>query len=292
MVPEITSMQNGYAFLKFALFRRLQRAISGVRVSEKLNATFGNDVFAIGSAMDKVSTFFSLLEDEVPELVEHFKLLLAEFNASIVGNMLHRPEDQNALFAIQRVVRERLGIHVELAASIRQNPNMRNSVNAGQPFAVTGGRDPDAAEIHQLARNVLQQDLAPIRGLRDLFLRAMARVPAPANVDARFEFGLGRHQQGTNAGAFGGRVATVAVGVQAAATIVGAHQAVRADRLATSTAAGTATYWKRTREAAASPAFARPTRGAPTRAALCATPVTAAPVSRLSCTRRRRAPDT
>jgi flagellar biosynthesis protein FlhG len=190
MVPEITSMQNGYAFLKFALFRRLQRAISGVRVSEKLNATFGNDVFAIGSSMDKVSTFFSLLEDEVPELVEHFKLLLAEFNASIVGNMLHRPEDQNALFAIQRVVRERLGIHVELAASIRQNPNMRNSVNTGQPFAVTGGRDPDAAEIHQLARNVLQQDLAPIRGLRERFLRAMARVPAPANVDARFEFGL------------------------------------------------------------------------------------------------------
>jgi flagellar biosynthesis protein FlhG len=191
MVPEITSLQNGYAFLKFALFRRLQRATASVRSSEKVTAAFGKDVFGIGSAMDKVSTFFSLLEDEVPDLVAHFQLLLAEFNARLVGNMLHRPEDRNALFAMQRMIRDRLGIDVELAAALRQNANIRNSVNSGRPFATNAlHTDPDSAEINQLAAKLLHQDLAPIRKLREDFMRAMNRVPLDPNLDKRFQFGL------------------------------------------------------------------------------------------------------
>lgn len=191
MVPEITSLQNGYAFLKLALFRRLQRAIAGVRVSEKLTAAFGKNVFEIGSGMDRVSTFFSLLEDEVPELVAHFRLLLAEFNACLVGNMLHRPEDKNALFAMQRMFRERLGIQVELAAALRQNANIRSSVNTGRPFALNAlHTDPDSAEINQLAARLLHQDLKPLLRIREEFLRAMKRVPLDPDFDARFGFGL------------------------------------------------------------------------------------------------------
>lgn len=191
MVPEITSLQNGYAFLKFALFRRLQRAIAGVRAADKVTAAFGKDVFEIGSAMDKVSTFFSLLEDEVPELVEHFRLLLAEFNPRLVGNMLHRPEDRNALFAMQRMIRERLGVEIDVAAALRQNSNIRNSVNTGRPFATNAiHTDPDSAEINQLAAKLLHQDLTPVRKLREEFLRAMNRVPLDPDLDRRFQFGL------------------------------------------------------------------------------------------------------
>lgn len=191
MVPEITSLQNGYAFLKFALFRRLQRASANLRAAEKVTAAFGKEVFEIGSAMDKVSTFFSLLEDEVPELVASFRLLLDEFNAQLVGNMLHRPEDRNSLFAMQRMIRERLGIPIEVAGGLRHNTNIRTSVNTGRPFATNAlHADPDSAEITQLAARLLQQDLAPIRKLREEFLRAMNRAPADPDLDSRFQFGL------------------------------------------------------------------------------------------------------
>lgn len=191
MVPEITSLQNGYAFLKIALFRRLQRASAGLRASEKLTAAFGKDTFEIGSTMDRVSTFFALLEDEVPELVANFRLLLAEFNAHLIGNMLHKPADRNALFAIQRMVRERLDIEFQVAAGIRQNDKVRNSVNSGRPFAVDAPRnDPDLAELMQLATRLVQQDLAPIRKLRADFLRAMKTRPLDPGYDAKFEFGL------------------------------------------------------------------------------------------------------
>lgn len=191
MVPEITSLQNGYAFLKIALFRRLQRASQGLRAAEKLNEAFGKDTFEIGSAMDKVSTFFTMLEDEVPELVTAYKLLLAEFNARLVGNMLHKPTDRNALFAIQRMVKERLDIQIDVGAGIRQNPLVRASVNSGRPFAMDAPRnDPDMVELTSFATRLLQQDLSPLRKLREQFQKAMKARPRDPALDSKFEFGL------------------------------------------------------------------------------------------------------
>lgn len=191
MVPEITSLQNGYGFLKVALFRRFQRAIVGMRASEKLTAAFGDDAFEIGSTMDRVSTFFSMLEDEVPELVASFRMLLQEFNAQIVGNMLHTPADRNALFAIQRMIRERLGLEVGIAAGVSQNIHVRNSVNTGRPFAIDAAPgDPDLRELRQLATTILQQDLSQVRKLRESFLREMRKRPIDPQLDARFDFGF------------------------------------------------------------------------------------------------------
>ncbi len=192
MVPEITSLQNGYSFLKIALFRRLQRAVNGMGASQKIAAAFGDDAFEIGSAMDRVSTFFAMLEDDVPELVASFRSLLQEFNVRIVGNMLHTTADRNALFAMQRMIRDRLGLDVEVAAGVSQNPQVRNSVNTGRPFAtVASHTDPDLRELRKLAETVLQQDLSAVRKLRADFVRELRRRPAvDPNLDARFDFGF------------------------------------------------------------------------------------------------------
>jgi hypothetical protein len=132
-----------------------------------------------------------MIEDEVPELVASYRLLLAEFNALLVGNMLHKPADRNALFAIQRMIRERLDIDVQVAAGLRHNPQVRASVNDGRPFATTAPHnDPDLKEVNQLAQRILQQDLAPIRKLREDFMRALKKRPIDPNLDSKFEFGL------------------------------------------------------------------------------------------------------
>jgi len=192
MVPEITSLQNGYSFLKIALFRRFQLAVAGMGASQKLAAAFGDDAFEIGSTMDRVSTFFTMLEDEVPELVATFRLLLQEFNARIVGNMLHTTADRNALFAMQRMMRDRLGLEVEILAGVSQNAAVRNSVNTGRPFAVDAAHtDPDLRELRQLAQTVLQQDLASVRRLRADFMRELRkRPPLDPDLHTKFDFGF------------------------------------------------------------------------------------------------------
>lgn len=192
MVPEITSLQNGYSFLKIALFRRLQLAVAGMGASQKLSAAFGDDAFEIGSTMDKVSTFFAMLEDDVPELVASFRLLLQEFNVQLVGNMLHTTADRNAMFAMQRMIRDRLNLDAEIAAGVTQNPRVRASVNTGRPFSLDAPHtDPDLRELRKLAATVLQQDLSTVRKLRAAFVRELRkRPPLVANLDARFDFGF------------------------------------------------------------------------------------------------------
>ena len=141
--------------------------------------------------MDKVSTFFTMLEDEVPDLVASFRMLLDEFNAVLVGNMLHKAADRNSLFAIQRMISERLSINVEVAAALGHNPAVRASVNDGRPFATTAPYgDPNMREINQLAQRLLSQDLSRQRKIREDFMRAMKKRPMDPNLHARFEFGL------------------------------------------------------------------------------------------------------
>ena len=192
MVPEITSLQNGYSFLKIALFRRFQRAVAGMGASQKIAAAFGDDAFAIGSTMDRMSTFFAMLEDEVPELVASFRMLLQEFNVRIVGNMLHTAADRNALFAMQRMIHDRLGLDVEVAAGVSQNAQVRNSVNTGRPFAtVASHTDLDLRELRQLAASVLEQDLSTVRRLRADFVRELRKRPSvDPDLHARFDFGF------------------------------------------------------------------------------------------------------
>jgi hypothetical protein len=105
--------------------------------------------------------------------------------------MLQRPQDANALYAIQRLVRDRLEIGVEIAAGLRHNAQVRGSVNTGQPFAsVANKNDPDALELRSLASKILQQDLAPLRRIREDFLRTMSRPMPDGSLDRRFQFGL------------------------------------------------------------------------------------------------------
>jgi hypothetical protein len=132
-----------------------------------------------------------MLEDEVPELVTQFRQLLAEFNAQIVGNMLHKAADGNALFAMQRLIRDRLGIEVEVAAALRQNAQVRATVNSGRPFAAVAAiSDPDMFELTQLATRVLRQDMSPLHKIREDFLRAMNQRPLDPELDRRFQFGF------------------------------------------------------------------------------------------------------
>ena len=173
LTPEITAVQNAYGFLKVALYRRLQRAIAGREVSDRLSEAFGGRAFEIASTMDSMETFFTLLASEAPELIVPFRLLVGqEFNARLVGNMLASPSDRDVIFAVQRLIKRFLGLDSEVAATFRSSPHVRDSVNRGQPFALSA--DPDAAQFRQLARSLLEQDLEPTRQVRAKIAHALA----------------------------------------------------------------------------------------------------------------------
>ncbi|MCC6749222.1 MAG: P-loop NTPase [Deltaproteobacteria bacterium] len=184
MTPEITSVQNGYGFLKMALFRRLQRAVTSGVAASRLAKAFGGRAFEVGSSMESVSTFLMLLEEEAPELGEPFRLLLREFNAKFIGNMLAAERDRDVIFAVKRMTERFLGLQTEVVASLRADPRVRSSVNRGRPIVLDSVPDANATEIAGLARTLMTQDLTPIYQIRAAVSRALSTA------DQAFEFGL------------------------------------------------------------------------------------------------------
>ncbi|MBI2894042.1 MAG: P-loop NTPase [Deltaproteobacteria bacterium] len=180
VTPEMTSLQNAYGFVKIAIYRRLQRAVAGHPVTRKLSDAFGEGAFQIASGMEKMSTFLSLVADEAPELIEPFRLLLREFNPQIVGNMIAKQTDLNPVWAIQRMMKEFLGLDAEISTTLRASPLLRSSVNSGKPFVLDCGGDLDAMAFAKLARKILEQDLRPIEKMRASIAGLLASSGASA----------------------------------------------------------------------------------------------------------------
>lgn len=174
LTPELTSAQNAYGFLKVAVYRRFQQVLDRFPAAAALRAKLGDDAFKAASSLQKVESFFSLVGAEAPSLEHPLRLLLKEFNAKLVGNMLTRDADRNVLHALRRLISNFLDIQADVAAAFRSSSKVRASVNAGTPLAASRPSDYDTAEFDRLARACVQQDRAPLEALRTAISQALS----------------------------------------------------------------------------------------------------------------------
>jgi flagellar biosynthesis protein FlhG len=179
LTPEITSLQNGYSFLKMAMYRRLQRFVAHHPAGERLSTSLGGRAFEIGSSMSKLSTFLEVVDGEAPELSRPIRLLAAEYAVGLVGNMLLKQDDRNVMHAVARMNQQFLNLETEVLACFRTNPKIRASINQGKPFALGASSDYDVAEYARLARRLLGLDLDKLRKLRAQIVDALAKTSVP-----------------------------------------------------------------------------------------------------------------
>jgi hypothetical protein len=139
-----------------------------------LSAVFGGRAFEIGSSMERMSTFFEMVDSEAPELSGPFRLLLKEFNARIVGNMLARQTDRAVLQSMQGTMKKFLGLDADVVAAFRTNVLVRRSVNSGRPFVIEARGDIDVDQFNHLAHYLLRQDLQALRDIRTDIMRILA----------------------------------------------------------------------------------------------------------------------
>lgn len=185
ITPEMTSAQNAYGFLKVAIYRRIQRALESSPMGTRLIERLGDNLFEFGSTMERVESFMSMLAHEGPEIEPALRMLLREFNAKIVGNMLTRDADRNVLFALKRLIQNFLGLDIDVVAAFRSSTKVRTSVNTGTPIVLASSTDTDTVEFQRLARSLSVQDLQPLKALREDIAAALSD-----GTQQGFEFGL------------------------------------------------------------------------------------------------------
>jgi flagellar biosynthesis protein FlhG len=182
--PEITSIQNGYGFLKTALYRRLQRAVANQPVAAAVAASYDGRAFEIGSTMERVETFLSLLGLNAPAVEEPFRLLLKEYSPAVIGNMILKPSDEKVIRALPATIEKFLGLVAPVLACVRGSTEIRESINRGVPFMRVQGLDHNYQEMDRVATWALAQDVAALRRLRGRIMEGLQEG------STAFEFGF------------------------------------------------------------------------------------------------------
>jgi flagellar biosynthesis protein FlhG len=153
VVPEPTSVENGYRFIKSALFRRLRTACEEPAAREILDA-------AMDPANERgIRTPVELLravERECPEALPPLQKAIAEFHPRFVVNQVRGPADVAVGQQLVTACARHLGIRAGSAGYVHHDDAVWQAVRRRRLFAA---EDPDclaAQGVRQIARGLLQ----------------------------------------------------------------------------------------------------------------------------------------
>lgn len=142
--PQLTSLHNGYGFLKAAILRALQRAISAE--ARKFLSSSGPE-----TAGESLEAALSRLLSKAPEESQKVNEVLQRISISIVGNMLRSRKEDPVMGAISKMVQDHLQIEAPVIGLIRYGEKLLKSVNDRRPFMFWAGIESNAETFRNLA---------------------------------------------------------------------------------------------------------------------------------------------
>lgn len=160
VTPQLTSMQNAYAFLKSAVYRAMRKAAVCHREQELIdNATEGGETERLQDIIARVAQ-----EDE--SFASDLTSGLNAFQAYLVGNQLEHLGQQRAIDSLSRMFHDFLGVDVPALTSLPRSSPVHMSVSRRRPILMDVRTGPVAAAMMKLAETVVSADVTSIRTAR------------------------------------------------------------------------------------------------------------------------------
>ena len=153
VVPEPTSVENGYRFIKSALFRRLRSACEDPAAREILDfAMDPSNQRGIRTPVELISA----VENECPEALPPLQAAMAAFRPRFLVNQVRGPADAAIGGQLVTACARHLGIHACNAGFVYHDDAVWQAVRQRRLFVA---EDPDgkaAQNVRQIARTLLQ----------------------------------------------------------------------------------------------------------------------------------------
>lgn len=148
LTPQLTSLHNGYGFLKTAIHRRLQRLLD-TDVRKELGSTSPElGAEPLSNVLGRISSI-DIDEGEKAELI------LSEQRIFLVGNMVRGSKDQHVIQAISAMVKDHLSLEAPVIGHIPYSERIERSVNERRPFMLWAGIEPSAEHFRALAASLI-----------------------------------------------------------------------------------------------------------------------------------------
>jgi flagellar biosynthesis protein FlhG len=151
MVPEITSAENMYIFIKNALFRKVKAALKGPQFKNLVRDTWDRreslGLRNIKDLIDYLRSHFSEVDEILGRELDGFKI-------SILVNMTRDHKDVALGFAVKSVLQKYLGLDACYAGMVEYDDAVRQSLREARPFMLNHVSSPSARQIEDLTENI------------------------------------------------------------------------------------------------------------------------------------------
>ncbi len=150
--PEPTSVENAYAFLRAAFYRRLRLAVLGHGVRNLIRAAVDQrNELGIRSPLDLMREIEMLDPVEGHRLVE----TMSDFRPRIIINDVERKEDIKLGFAVASVCRKYFGLEAEYIGYVNHDDSVRKSVLEGRPLIEYREGSEASSYLQRIARKLV-----------------------------------------------------------------------------------------------------------------------------------------
>jgi flagellar biosynthesis protein FlhG len=130
LLPEPTSVENAYRFLKAALFRRLQQTAQALGVAHLAEAALGSQ----GSAMRTPAEVVKVVAESHPEAAAQLERSLRDFRVKLVVNQIRSPADQSVGRAVVAAWKKFFGLDMDYLGAIAYDDAAWQTVRKRRPL--------------------------------------------------------------------------------------------------------------------------------------------------------------
>jgi flagellar biosynthesis protein FlhG len=153
VVPEPTSIENGYRFIKSALYRRLRAAVHRESLREIVDSALDpKNPRGIRSPLDLLER----VEKEDPEVGEVLRREMAAFRPQFIVNQVRGNADVTVGHQLVSACVRHLGVRATYAGFVHYDDAVWQSVRRRRLFMADSPTSVAAEEIRQLARGLLR----------------------------------------------------------------------------------------------------------------------------------------
>jgi flagellar biosynthesis protein FlhG len=152
--PEPTAIENAYAFLRAAFFRRLGHGLRTSPVKEVVRVAMDQrNERGIRTPTDLIREI-----DKVdPEEGARFRQLMASFSPRLVVNQIRSRDEVKIGFSISSVCRKYFGIEVDYLGYVNYDDLIWRSVKERQPLVLAYPKSDGAVYVRQIVRKMLRE---------------------------------------------------------------------------------------------------------------------------------------
>lgn len=155
MTPQLTSIQNAYAFVKGTVYRRLGRLMKthGLEgaLAEKHDGP-GHEMASLRAVLRDVFAASPALEAEVRRELSRFRLRL-------FGNQVYDPREAGVFRAVGKMMTDFLSVAAPLLGFARASRLMHDSATQRRPYLLLAKHEESALALRAAARALLQEPL-------------------------------------------------------------------------------------------------------------------------------------